>query len=395
MDFGDYVSMRIEHVKVGFLQMDHTVLLFTIVLIKREVLVRKNSLLSASIVRCFLVGINAWQAIEIVFLFLATSALLFTIVSFICYRFRQSIHYYLAILAAFCAWPAGNSFMNIEFRSRRFLSTACVGISGLFVFGFSVYNVAQTPRNLDWCFYVNIVAVILCIIGAIVLTIYGILLKRPTKTKANDSIIETFTDLNGYPTTYSPSTFVVVRQDKKKRKKPYNFQQEYFPTRMMSNAPNTDYITNPNYQMLSSYNPPPPQQQQNTSPYQGPGVFTSQSATSIHRQTRYHQPPTTNYRYQPPPPHWHRTESNPINYNPEPGNDYIQRGIYRPARLNPTEFRDEPRVLHYYTGYDHFATVDPSDVILTRHHPPPHPERAAPVRYPSYYPQSDYVKSAM
>lgn len=58
---------------------------------------------------------------------------------------------------------------------------ASVGIAGLFVFGFSVYNVAIEPRGLDWCFYVNLVAVILSVIAAILLTIYNILLKRPKK----------------------------------------------------------------------------------------------------------------------------------------------------------------------------------------------------------------------
>jgi hypothetical protein len=56
----------------------------------------------------FLVGINAWQALEIVFLFLTTSTLIFTLISCIFYRLQKSIHFYLVILSAFCAWPAGN-----------------------------------------------------------------------------------------------------------------------------------------------------------------------------------------------------------------------------------------------------------------------------------------------
>jgi len=171
------------------------------------------------------------------------------------------------------------------------------------------------------------------------------------------------------------------------------YPHQYFPTRTSY----TDYITNPNYQMLASYNQTrnSPIQQQRLSPYRGSGLLTSPSTSSIPPQTRYYQPPVTSYRYQ--PPHWHRTEPNPINYNTETGNDYIQRGIYRPTRLNPIEQKEEPRVLHYYTGYDHFSTVDPSDIILTRHHTP-FPGRASPVRYninSSYYHQSDYLKSAM
>jgi hypothetical protein len=276
----------------------------------------------------------------------------------------------------------------IERDFNDFISIACVGISGLFVFGFSVYNVSLTPHNLDWCFYVNIVAVIFSIIAAILLTVYDVLLKIPIKSNEDDAPLETLTDLNGYSTTYNPSTFVIVRRNKKKRKKPYDYPQilypqQYFPTRIS----NTDYITNPNYQMMTSYNAPISQQQT--------GVFPSRSTVSMPPQTRYSQPPVTTYRYQPPPPpHWRRTESNPINYNSELSNDYIQRGIYRPARLHPVEPKEEPRVLHYYTGYDHFSTIDPSDVILTRHHPS-YPERASPVRYSSYYSQNDYIKSAM
>ena len=59
------------------------------------------------------------------------------------------------------------------------LYLVCIGVSVLFVFGFSVYNVADNPKDLEWCFYVNLVAVILAIIAAILLTIYDILFKRP------------------------------------------------------------------------------------------------------------------------------------------------------------------------------------------------------------------------
>jgi len=147
------------------------------------------------------VGINAWQALEIVFLFLQAATFFIALASAICYRLQRSIHYYLAILAVFCAWPA-----------------ACIGISGLFVFGFSVFNISQSPHNLEWCFYVNIAAVVLSLIGAVFLTVYDVLLKRPMKPSRDDTVVETFTDLNGYPTGLTPSTFVVVRRNKKKKK---------------------------------------------------------------------------------------------------------------------------------------------------------------------------------
>ncbi|CAF3240194.1 unnamed protein product [Rotaria sp. Silwood2] len=337
------------------------------------------------------VGINAWQALEIIFLFLTTSSLIITLISIISYGFRKNIHYYLAILAVFCIWPA-----------------ACIGISGLFVFGFSVYNVAPSPRGLDWCFYVNLVAVILSIIGAILLTIYDILVKKPMKSDENDAVIDTFADINVYPTTLNPSTPAVVKENKKKRKKPYDntevfYPNPYYPRRPVNNVPNTDYISNPNHQMLAPYtsvinnqqiNPAIQQQQQPSNPYRGPDLLTSPSATSIPRQPWHYQPPMPSYPYE--PPHWHRTGINLMNYPNESANDYVQRGIYRPARLNPTERifeqKEEPRVLHYYTGYNHFSTIDPSDAVLTRQHPPSQGSNS-PVRYtvnPSYYQQKGY-----
>lgn len=272
----------------------------------------------------------------------------------------------------------------------------------MFVFGFSVYNVSPTPHNLEWCFYVNLVAVILALIASILLTIYGILLKRPRQSPEENTIIETFTDINSYPTAYDPSTFIIVRRNKKKRKKPYDYpqilypqqqQQQNVPTRTISSIRTTDYITNPNHQMLRSYNPPLPQQQQGLNPYNGAGIFPSRSVASMPPQSQYYPSSMAGYRYQPAP--WPQTDSNPIPYNPEPVNDYIQRGIYRPSRLNPLESREEPRVLHYYTGYDHFATVEPTDVIGTRHHPGVYPGRPSPSRYPSHYPPTNYMKSTM
>ncbi len=56
---------------------------------------------------CFQAGINAWQALEIIFLFLTTATLIIAVASIICYRIQHSLHYYLAILAVFCVWPAG------------------------------------------------------------------------------------------------------------------------------------------------------------------------------------------------------------------------------------------------------------------------------------------------
>lgn len=338
------------------------------------------------------VGINAWQALEIVFIFLTTSTLIITIASAIISRFHQVIHYYLAILSVFCVWPA-----------------VCIGISALFVFGFSVYDKSPVPHSLDWCFYVNIVAVVLCLIGAILITVYDILLKPPIRFQDDNTITEPFTDLNGYPTAVSPTTYVVVprNQKGKHKKKRYDYPQVLYPQRYYPNTtPNSEYIPNPNYQMMQLGTQPAVASQPSASPYRTAGLLTSRSSTSVPPPPpppplpaaaagRSYQPPITTYRHQPQPPHWHRTESNSVSYPTEAVNDYIQRGIYRPSRLPPMENRDEqalvaPRILHYYTGYDHFSTVDPSDIILTRHH-------QSPIRYnlPSYYSQNDYIKSAM
>jgi hypothetical protein len=67
-----------------------------------------------------IVGINAWQAIEIVFLFLTTSTLIIAVTSSIFYRLKRGIYYYLALLATFCAWPAGNLFTYENRKFREF-----------------------------------------------------------------------------------------------------------------------------------------------------------------------------------------------------------------------------------------------------------------------------------
>ena len=295
----------------------------------------------------------------------------------------------------------------------RCVLSACIGIASLFVFGFSVYDKSPVPHSLDWCFYVNIVAVVLCLIGAILLTIYDIILKAPIRSRKENTTAESFVDLNAYPTAVNPTAYVVVPRNRKgKKSKRYDYPQVLYPQQYYPNTtPNTEYIPNPNYQMMSSNNQtgggggaplPPPLPP--ASPYRTAGLLTSRSSTSVPPGRSYQQqqpplpppppPPITTYRHQ-PQPHWHRTESNSVPYATEAVNDYIQRGIYRPSRLPPMENRDEqlppaPRILHYYTGFDHFSTVDPSDIILTRHH-------QSPIRYniPSYYSQNDYVKSVM
>ncbi|CAF1942401.1 unnamed protein product [Rotaria magnacalcarata] len=334
------------------------------------------------------VGINAWQALEIVFLFLVASTLIIALVAIICYKFDKTIHYYLAVLTGFCIWPA-----------------AAVGISSLFVFGFSVYNVAVNPKGLDWCFYVNIAAVVLSIGGAIFLTIYGILLKKPIKTDNSDTVIDTFMGINDYPVDLNPSKLVAVKRHKKHQRRPYDHQEVFYPNPSYPARPvnisNTDYVTNPNHQMLAPYTSlasneqiNPAFQQQVPTLYRDPSLLQSPSANSIPPQSWQYQTPTSSYPYE--PPYWHRPAPNPMNYHTEPFNEYVQRGIYRPNRLNPMErtfeSKEEPRVLHYYTGYNEFATVDPTDAGSSRNNAPLQGLNSG-VRYnanPPYYQQKAY-----
>lgn len=65
-------------------------------------------------------GINAWQALEIIFLFLTTATLIIAVASIVCYRIRHSLHYYLAILAVFCVWPAGEYTADVFFFHSSF-----------------------------------------------------------------------------------------------------------------------------------------------------------------------------------------------------------------------------------------------------------------------------------
>lgn len=76
-----------------------------------------------------------------------------------------------------------------------------------------------------------------------------------------------------------------------------------------------------------------------------------------------------------------------------------QPPTFYPTRSVPLESKTEPRVLHYYTGYDYFATIDPTDgSIPTRHHQQILTRPGTAIRYNSnatYYPSNEYIKSTM
>lgn len=211
----------------------------------------------------------------------------------------------------------------------------------------------------------------------------------------SDNVSDLLADFTTFPTSYHPSPVPPVDRKKKKRKKPYEQPETGYPnpnivSRTADNYPPPDYIVNLNHPMVAPYTsltnnqhinplfqqqpqqpPPPPQpHQQLTSTYRGPGLLPSPSAISNPMQQGHYQPPASSYHQE--PPHWQRNEINPMNYRQEPAPDYIQHGIYRPGRQNPIERtferKDEPRVLHYYTGFDNFSVIDPTDTASSRPH---------------------------
>lgn len=256
------------------------------------------------------------------------------------------------------------------------------------------------------------------------------------RTVDDDTVIETFADINGYPTALSPATYVIVRRNKKKRNKPYDYPQILYPNRYLPSTTTgnignavttTEYITNSPIQSHppitsvtttreTTTSQQQPSQQLAITPYHS--IDSNRPAVPVSRpiQSTIINPPTstqsfeiTSYPYQQGSStiNWNRTGTNAVNqsiaYASDPTTDYIQRDYYYyPPRSNTIDRRfdqkNEPRVLHYYTGYDYFATLDPSDVGVTRHHPSSSSILGPPTRYTansSYYPQNDYIKSTL
>lgn len=282
----------------------------------------------------------------------------------------------------------------------------CVGISGLFVFGFSVFNVATQPRSLDWCFYVNIAAVALALIASIFFIIHDILLKRPKRYASGDyssvescgfclhrfrpvpeeSVLGTFPDFYGYPATSAPSTFVVVNQKQKKREKPPKASRpanpyEYFPSAAAPrNARSADYLINPNQPMMVPYssgigyqprNASVDQQSPMMSPYRTPeSSYPGASMPRMGPPPLMQSPPYQMYTL---PTEWQRREANindpRLTNNTEAVNDYVRRGIYRPARLEPIQHGNDQRpMFNYQTDSNGFSALDPSEITLPRNH---------------------------
>lgn len=288
------------------------------------------------------ISINAWQALEIVYLFINASTMFIAVISLLSYFLRwRNAHYYLAILTVFCIWPA-----------------VCIGISGLFVFGFSVFNVATSPRSLEWCFYVNIASVALSLLSALFFTIYDLKLKSPKKKSLpEDRILTKFPDFLSYPLAQQPSSLVLVEKNKKKPTPQKRSQAyEYAPPTPVSQT-HLSAATPKSYPM----NYPPPGKVD----YSFPSFPVSPSSTLLTSQ----MPP---YQIYPSSTDWRRNDaslsSSMMQTNGEAVNSYLQRGMYRPAYLNSTERTTDEQgpMSQYLASSQGFNALDPSDISFTR-----------------------------
>lgn len=399
-----------------------------------------------------LAGIHAWQALEIIFLVLTTATLIILIFSLIFYRYRRSIHYYLIFLGAFCIWPAGEIDFNIDlevlvpafsFSLHWYCPLVCLWFCCFqrrtrqkrFRMVFLSQSRCCGPFS-DSCraaFHLRCSFQTTCgVIDTHMRKLFfdhGILLRfRRAINDDDDAVIERFPDLNGYPDGLNPSTYVIVRRNRKKRNKPYEYPTVLYPSTAPTPAsvPNGKIPQTPQAP-LTPYTSIVTTQETTTTaaPVQPP--MTSASTRHVFTNNRpdlvpsaslaTFEPPITSYRtpvplsaypsnysspsLPPAPPVWNpngiTTVTRSYAYPSEPMNSAYPRSNYYPPRMPVAESRSEPRVLHYYTGYDYFATIDPSDAILTRN-PPPLTRPGTAVRYNNnltYYPTNDYVKSTM
>lgn len=266
----------------------------------------------------------------------------------------------------------------------------CTGIAGLFVFGFSVFNVSTTPRSLEWCFYVNIAAVALSLLAAILLTIYDIFLKSPKKfvchsnlvsfsatlgffsrkTPSEDRILTTFPDFLTYPAPAPPSSLVLVERSKQpnnQRSKTYEYAPRNQPvsTSQSTYQPTNNYMPSDSQQMMTAYpnpnryQPQPPMNAYRTVDYSFPGIPVSPSSTMISTQMPA-------YRGYLSSSDWGRPDaslsSTMMRADGEVVNSYVQRGMYRPD--------EQPSLNPHSSSSQGFNPIDPSDIVLSQQQPP-------------------------
>lgn len=241
----------------------------------------------------------------------------------------------------------------------------------------------------------------------------------------DDAVIERFPDLNGYPDGLNPSTFVIVRRNKKKRDEPYGYPTVLYPSNSPPPVPIVNgHVAKPTHTVLTPYTSVISTQESTTTQTNAiqptvpstsnqrlfvpnrPDLVPSASLTTFDPAVTTYRVPVPVGRYPsnapapplPPPPNtWNpnglSTVTRPYAYH----TDSYQPPYQTTAPFYPT--RSEPRVLHYYTGYDYFATIDPSDGSgATRTQPQTIARPGTAIRYnsnPTYYPSNDYIKSTM
>ena len=187
-------------------------------------------------------------------------------------------------------------------------------------------------------------------------------------------MVAAFADFHGYPVGLSPSTFVLVRSNKKKRGKPYEYPRTLQPnyvaptgvTNQAVTSASSDYVMNPNHRMLVPYTTMEQKNtiidQHQTLAHHQPDIVQSRSATTM-------SPHSTAFREYPAQSTWRQTETHvvnrPVGNNTDLVHDYLQRGIFPPQQMH---LRQAPSNMQYHKSFDNFSTLDPATTTVTRHH---------------------------
>ena len=197
-------------------------------------------------------------------------------------------------------------------------------------------------------------------------------------------MIASFPDFYGYPATTTPSTFVVVNQTDKKRAKASKASRptnpyEYYPSAAApKNGRSADYLVNPNQPMMVPYSsglgyqarrPSADLQSPMMPPYRTPdSSYPGASMSRADPPLSMQSPP---YQTHPFPTDWQRrdvTMNDPrMATNNEAVNDFVRRGIYRPARLEPLpQSNDQRQFFNLPSNSNGFNARDPSEIMLNR-----------------------------
>lgn len=172
------------------------------------------------------------------------------------------------------------------------------------------------------------------------------------------------------------------------------------PYSSIATTQDTTLTTQPSHRKPIKPLPPYPTIEHNRSHLiRSPSATTMEPPLSIPTPVPTYRPTVTPYPYTSGP----YQVNQPIAYTTDPPIDYIQRDYYPPPppRSNYPdrryETKQEPRVLHYYTGYDYFATIDQSNLPSSRNYPSAARPGSA-LRYggkTAYNVSNDYIKTTM